>query len=1508
MQKTLKRGKALRLASVFMAVLLLFTQISTVLPVFASGTGYTKVYDGTTYEVPNTGDVVKSELLKSISNTTVKKIINGMDFGGKSLTDIEAQIDRYSKFGNGLNATLSGHTETDVGVHSVYMNIELTTWIGDTQIGNIFLYTYTITQRPITSVTATNEEIQVNSADTSGVEFGYTLEGVLPSDTVTLSGVTYSTNYATPNSENQTFTITPDITVATVSNSNYTLTGTTVKTGTLTALRQTNYVKDINLTENATYTYDTQDKTADAKAKFVVDAKAALPSELSAHESKITIDKVVVSESEMKNSGTYTLSLNLSGNDDLTYASYDIDFTQTVSIAPYGGVNAVVSGQLGNLDNTKGYAVYKEGSVPNFGTNLLGFYLAVPSTTSDAMIAELKNANLQLVSSNGEISVDVSPLNNNYTIEQQKGTHLNSTFVDAAVGVIENQINSVIKNYLPNAIDLGSFYKEYDGRAFADLEGSEMTSFTNDMLSKIVDALEELESKVGGITSGLPSGLTLPTIPGSVDVGGNSIDISNKISDEINKVINQVNGLISSVTGTVDGAGQTYEDIMNTLNSFGTTTFSLKITETGAGLSNTDEAGESTTLTLSVELAFTISAKQLLGDTALGFLGLDDITVTLPVSVPLATFTAGVKELPVTIYYDDNANDFTTNGGLYITLDPRIMESQIMADHYTTVGALNYALLTDTVKEMLKSDVLNVDKTTTLNSNYAVTVLPMSQDPYYGAIGEDIKDAMDFVDGKIAELEKEISDLIEKGTSDYNAFVTELERIKEEILETKADVEEFLGGKIDTLKPIIDKIEGIDFDAIKDVLEDYAGAAFDRLLDILEEKACDLAEKALEALKEEAENGMDSILKALTDLKPENLGEIIEQIEKAVDIILELKETAEDIIDGFQDGIFKDTLEGLLDSTLTVLDEKLENLAGKALELLMGEVDKLEEILNGKLDTLETELSKVIEKVLADVNSTFPVEVDLGEVSKTYDGKIFSVEELGYVEKLLALTAQAKTAVDGFDVTAISDIVLMDLVMDNIPQDVKVAYDKLSDLLAKVNVDMTNVEGYILSSITNADSLKNRAETVLNGEIDKITGEIVKVEDLLNTANTMTLSELTSAIAGLNCEYVKFAFGGNFVAKNADEDNTTTFDIYLTIFGKEYKIVTGELDLVIDPIELNVGADNQTIKDGQSIDQSMFTIYGPTLSDELMAEARGSIELKANGNEITPELKSGTVNFTIVEQGKGTLVIESDESSSSSEDESSSSSEDESSSSSEDESSSSSEDESSSSSEDESSSSSEDESSSSSEDESSSSSEDESSSSSQDESSSSTSGGDDTGTTGGNTTGGDAGDDDTTDDELETIEDDEAPGAGAPEDDEDEDEEETETTVQDVTPEDGEDGTIEIEDEQSPTASADDLLSGNSSFALVNIIAAVITAVMALALIVSHFAKGKGGLGLKLLSLIPLAAAVVLLLTTQDFSGVMAMVDMWTVVFAVVLAAQVVTTIIATKASKQDENLNTSDF
>jgi hypothetical protein len=94
--------------------------------------------------------------------------------------------------------------------------------------------------------------------------------------------------------------------------------------------------------------------------------------------------------------------------------------------------------------------------------------------------------------------------------------------------------------------------------------------------------------------------------------------------------------------------------------------------------------------------------------------------------------------------------------------------------------------------------------------------------------------------------------------------------------------------------------------------------------------------------------------------------------------------------------------------------------------------------------------------------------------------------------------------------------------------------------------------------------------------------------------------------------------------------------------------------------------------------------------------------------------------------------------------------------------------------------------------------------------------------------------------------------------------------------------------EDDPTA-----LTGLASWALVNLISMIATVLSALGMIITFFRKKEGEdtkrMGSKFIGLVPAAGSVIAFILTQDLSGVMTIVDKWTVLMVGILAVSGVT-------------------
>ncbi len=1034
------------------------------------------------------------------------------------------------------------------------------------------------------TVTPKNAEIPMGE-EASKVNLTYDITGELPGYPAGISGkpeLTVADTYTTASLEGSIHQINASAGDLAITNQNYKI---NYGTGTLTVIAALSDVlafdlgSRVNDTE-VSMTYNAQNQMTALKNEFVADATAALDAltehttERAQAKSKIVAENVVITlngnvVTEMKAAGDYKLTLVAKGvaNPQIgNFKNYNYTFTQDVTINKVNGVKITVNSQAGSYQDT--YKVYRTKDVPTVGLNLLGFYVEVPNDSSDEIIEEIENAGLVIKkvsggigSFTGTLTVDTSSLTN-FNIEVFEGVILESSALDGIINEITAEIVSNVTEPLGLPLNLGTYNKTYDGRALANIEGDELTTFSNDVLNKIINALADAKEAFDNSGVSITNNVTIPTINKTIDLGGLSINLEKLYIDEINSIISDVNGLLKQINEGISGIS-TVNDLIAKVESLGTSNFSLKVSTSNNGLSGTVNAGESTTLTLSLEATLNANLNELIKLTGLNISGITGLNLVVPilVSIPLTKISLGVDALPVTIYYKDTATTFEDNGGVFYQANPEILKAQLTADHYATVNPLNYLLLTDAVKNELGNKVLLTNSVThTLNSNYDVTIATMTSDKYYGEIAKEITDLVAKLDKEIEELKADIeqakkdleaiknvlTDEYKEAEEKLNQLYEQLAKKEEDIKNALDKVEDMLNNKVDIIINILDSIKGIDTSIIKETLEEYAKEA----LKGLEDK-----------LKEEAEKiARDILNKAIEELKKLELGEKLEAL--------------------------SDLAEEELKKYLTVLDEQ------------------------------------------------FPLTADLGMATKDYNAKAFTVEETGIVAAILTNTGNVKTAIENFEITALSDVVLSRLLVSYIPEDVQDAYAQATSLLAKLNVDLSKFEATVVDGIDVINTLKDQTEDALNGEIQKLVGEIEKVESILAIANTMSVAELEAELEGINkeCKYIKVEVTGETLNKDAK-----TVDITIQVFSTlktDYELLSLTAKLKIDPIVLDITVENQIIDRGDSIDQSKFVINTP-LASELVQEATDAIVLSADTttNEITANIANGVVNFEL-----GTVV------------------------------------------------------------------------------------------------------------------------------------------------------------------------------------------------------------------------------------------------------------------------------
>ncbi len=1091
--------------------------------------------------------LINSQSLKEIKNlgATTPDAFNTKF---QTLTSLISAIDKN------LAIEMTGHTQTAASDSNYEVKLNI--------LGTIItVATYKI-DHAILTVTAHSKEIQ-EGTDIPADLFTYEITGGVNGE-VPYTGAPKLTagTYLNTSAEKSKHNIVPSVGSLVLSNTNYKF---QYVNGTLEVIDNLTDVYSFIMPAQNNLTYTAQSQLDAAKAQFIADAKAQLTGNRAQQAilDSISVDNVNVDPADMTDAGTYKLSLNISGEANIdTYTKYNFNFNQSVTIDEVTDVKITVNSVAGNINNN--YEVYRTKDIPTVGLNLLGFYVEVPNETSDAAIKEIEDAGLEVTkgaaswgSLTTPLTVDASSLTN-FDITVTDGIILDSALL---TGIVDEAVSGIVSNVttpLGLPLDLGSYNKLYDGRALADIEGEDLTEFSNDVLNKVVNALNDAKSSFENSGVSIGSNISIPTINKEVNLGGFNINLEDLYIGEINTIINQINAVLNSANNGISSV----ESLISTIESFGTSTFALKVTTSDNGLSGTVNAGESTTLSLSLEATFNISLDDLIKLTGINIPGISglDLVLPIPVSIPLTNLTLGVDQLPVTIYYADAATTFTDNGGIFYPVAPEILEAQLTADHYATVNSISYLLLTDDVKAELGNTVLLTDTaTTTLGLNYKVSFAPMSSDKYYGEIAKEIT---------------EIANKIEKEIEDLN---TEIAQAKE------------------------------DLDAITDKLSDAYKDA--------EEKLNDLRDQLL--AKEEA-------------LK--NAAEVIEGILNGkIDTIKDLLDNLEGQIEGLDTSKLKEVLEGYAEKALEAAKDKLKEEAEKIL---------IEILSDPEVRAALVELYQKAFLVVQEIDSQLPITADLGTATKTYDGKEFLMSETGVAAAILTETAKAKTAVEGLKVTTLSDVVLSDVFVDLIPQDLQDTYTKATNLLEKAGVNVADFESEVLGKVNNVDDLKNQLEAALNTEIQKLNGEIGKVEAIVNNANAMSVSELMTALENLNdeCEYIKIVVTGD--TTNTD---SKTVDLKIQVYSTiqtDYELLSLTAELEIEPIKLAVNVKDQTVTGSASISQTEFEIVSNNVPADLEQEAKDSIELVADETTktITAQIKTGVVNFLLEEANEGVLT------------------------------------------------------------------------------------------------------------------------------------------------------------------------------------------------------------------------------------------------------------------------------
>ncbi len=1165
-----------KIASVIMATIMMFSLVFNAAPmtVYANNTAVqTFTYDGTNHDVVVSGETVynaiKSDLeereteeLKGLSflskdyfavkakYTAAKgtlELSKGLITGSTTASDLANNLSGLSSIIGLLGGTLSvtGHNETYASANTY--EVKLNVGVMSTTLAQ-----YTISPKTLT-VVADNKEISEGKDITDGY-LTFKVEGVVAGEDAQVSGAPtlVAPSYSNTSVEGSFHDITlGSLNTLTAANTNYTFSSENFTKGTLTVIEREAITEDFTLPAN-TYNYTATNHLDAAKAKFIEDAKAALVGDNAQLHAALLVDTVVVTPSaDIISAGDYTLSLDIKGEANIgEYKKYDYSFTQSVTVNKATDVKITVNSRLGTVLDT--YEVYKTSEMPTAGLNAFGFYVEVPDTATNEMIQEIKGAGLRITKKSGGLfsptsvlTVDASALNNNYVVSVTDGAILESSVIEDLIEESANGIVNGVVDPLGLPYDLGSYNKIYDGRAIANIEGEELTEFSNDILHEIIDALNGAKNSIENSGISLGDSIEIPTLNSNISLAGLNINLEKLYIDDINSVISEINAVLNKIENGASTGINTVNDLMSFIENLGTSTFALKVDASNNGLSGVTNVGETTTLTLSFEATFNISIddlvklsgksiEEIIGVSIPGVLdSLLEMNISVPVSIPLTTITLGVDALPVTVYYDANETTFDSNGGLFYSVSPEILKAQLTEDYYVSVNPISYMLLTEAAKAELSADTVLTSATThTLNQNYDVTLKSMLEDKYYGEIAKEVTDVINKLEDEISKVDPdEIQDAIK------------------ELEDASKEIEDILNGKIDSITDALEKLEGvvdgIDSSKVKELLEDYA-------------------KEALEALKDK----------------------LIEKAEQLLLDILSDPEVRQTLVEAYQFA-------------------------------MQAQVE-----------------------INAYLNENFPLEADFGTAIKTYNGKEFQMSETGVATAILQETANVKDTISKLEITALSNIVLAEVIVENMPQDLKNTYNNVSALLEKLGVDVGAFEAKALSDINTLDTIKNLAETAVNTEIQKLNGEVEKVEAIVNTANTLSVTQLMTALENLNneCEYIEIAVTGNTANKDAGAEDLL-IQVYTKI-GTKFEILSLTAKLEVEPITLDVLVEDQTIDQNNAIDKTKFAIL-TTVLDELKAESVASVELivDATTNTINAKIVDGVVNFVLGEVDSGDLTI-----------------------------------------------------------------------------------------------------------------------------------------------------------------------------------------------------------------------------------------------------------------------------
>ncbi len=1194
----------------FIAVFSVLACLLTILPaspmnVFADELNpnlaqYEKTYDGNVLEIPQLGDLVKGSIVAQVDNadinrylsSAIKAAINTVDFSSISLAELAA-----GKSVAGFTIQLMGHDQKAASTSPYTANISVIFGQGflSYDFGVFPLYQYTINPKPL-QVVVSDMEIQAGSAIPQDSFYNFTVQSGIAGESITYTGVpTFTTTYTESSVEGEIETISiSSVGSLDTSNSNYTFTGADLSSqANLTVTKAANFVKEVTLTQAPNLTYQATDVTAQVKAQFISDMKSMIIASypefatiFSAVSDEVLASLIVVNQSgNVRDAQTYELAMDLTSQ--ITgmpnvgdYDSYSFHVKQALNVEKYSGIQIYINNKVGDVvTNSTNYKIIKASELNQAEADLLDYYVVIDdANVDDAIVNELNQGSFELSVTNTTNIIGLfkestvganftSSASSNYEFTVHTGKYYSGDLIDDLIAGVENELGNAISQFIDIPVDLGSLNKKYDGNAFANVDEETMNEFSNEALDSLMGVLDNLQ---GGLSStNLPDEISIPSIPGSIDIAGVNVELEGEVADQINQVIQQINGALTTVNQGFDTA----QSFIDYLEGLGNGDISIRVEEIGAGLANTIEVSDKTTLDVYVDITLVMNAADLLEN-----IDLDDsikniiskffdydVTLTIPLHVATADF--GVDPLPVTIYYSEEVNnsEFVNNAGVFDMIDPAIIEAQFTNDHYVVVNPLYYYFLSDEVKAALSADVLDTISQSTLNENYEVTILKMSEDTIFGALVEDIKDGLDFIEGEIDKVKEEIEKL--------DQLLTDVKDL------TKEELEQLLGQ----LEDLYEKLEDLE--------------------NAVDEKIDDLLEKA------------DQMIDRLEPV----LGEAFEDIN-------DIKQAIEDLLDGKFNDIIRDQFKNKLDQLKEKLEAVLDEAISDALENL-----GLDEKLSDLLEQFETDINGFMDSV----NNQLPLVSDLGGLSKQYDGTSFDVNDDEIIQNLIDATALLKNEVDQYQITALSQVDLGEWLVSTIPSDVISAYNKSKEILARLGIEMQSVEDYVALLVSESNTAKNEVESFLNGELDKVVEEIQAVETCLTQVNDLSLSELQAEVEKLNNQYVRVVFEGNTAVEDAPGSDLV-IRVYTKLFNQETEVLTMSYSLEITPVELQIEVMDQTLKAGEQLNGSLFTIL-TTVDPSISQEAIDSIELFEENGKILARVKQGVTNFTVVVSKVGNL-------------------------------------------------------------------------------------------------------------------------------------------------------------------------------------------------------------------------------------------------------------------------------